>query len=199
MTKEIDISKLENPYIQVVWEDVNENFTQDRIKSVKHYFQKKYNTTNVNVITKVKTAQGETEQTIDVSVNIMDTNYQVELLKQYLNGKGYDDYLDSILSHNNMVENKMRENETETTIFKKWYIDGRLYYHKVIDLKNPQEGIKELRYIDPMKMRFVRQEKKQDNNVIGPNIAGRDEQKNGIAPEIEEYFVYTPNISFLPR
>ena len=122
MTKEIDISKFENPYIQVVWEDVNENFTQDRIKSVKHYFQKKYNTTNVNVITKVKTAQGETEQTIDVSVNIMDTNYQVELLKQYLSGKGYDNYLDSILSHNNMVENKMRENETETTIFKKWYI-----------------------------------------------------------------------------
>ena len=122
MTKEIDISKFENPYIQVVWEDVNENFTQDRIKSVKHYFQKKYNTTNVNVITKVKTAQGETEQTIDVSVNVMDTNYQVELLKQYLSGKGYDNYLDSILSHNNMVENKMRENETETTIFKKWYI-----------------------------------------------------------------------------
>ena len=106
----------------MVWEDVNENFTQDRIKSVKHYFQKKYNTTNVNVITKVKTAQGETEQTIDVSVNVMDTNYQVELLKQYLSGKGYDNYLDSILSHNNMVENKMRENETETTIFKKWYI-----------------------------------------------------------------------------
>ena len=122
MAKEIDISKFENPYIQVVWEDVNENFTQDRIKSVKHYFQKKYNTTNVNVITKVKTVQGETEQTIDVSVNVMDTNYQVELLKQYLSGKGYDNYLDSILSHNNMVENKMRENETETTIFKKWYI-----------------------------------------------------------------------------
>ena len=77
-------------------------------------------------------------------------------------------------------------------IFRNWYVDGRLYYHKVIDLKNPHEGIKELRYIDPMKMRFVRQEKKQDKNLIGPNIAGRDEQKNGIAPEIEEYFVYTP-------
>ena len=77
-------------------------------------------------------------------------------------------------------------------IFRNWYIDGRVYYHKVIDLKNPHEGIKELRYIDPMKMRFVRQEKKQDKNVIGPNIPGRDESRNGIAPEIEEYFVYTP-------
>ena len=81
-------------------------------------------------------------------------------------------------------------------IFRNWYVDGRLYYHKVIDLKNPQEGIKELRYIDPMKMRFVRQEKKQDKNLIGPNIAGRDEQKNGIAPEIEEYFVYTPKPNY---
>ena len=81
-------------------------------------------------------------------------------------------------------------------IFRNWYVDGRLYYHKVIDLKNPQEGIKELRYIDPMKMRFVRQEKKQDKNVIGPNIPGRDEQKNGIAPEIEEYFVYTPKPTY---
>ena len=122
MTKEINFTKFENPYIQVVWEDINENFTQDRIKSVKHYFQKKYNTTNVNVITKVKTTQEETEQTVDVSVNIMDTNYQVDLLKQYLVSKGYENYLDTILSHNKMVENKMQENETETTVFKKWYI-----------------------------------------------------------------------------
>ena len=122
MTKEIDISKFENPYIQVVWEDINENFTQDKIKSVKHYFQKKYNTTNVNVITKVKTTQEDSEQTVDVSLNVMDTNYQVELLKQYLVSKGYENHLDSILSHNRMVENKMQENETETTVFKKWYI-----------------------------------------------------------------------------
>jgi len=81
-------------------------------------------------------------------------------------------------------------------IFRNWYIDGRLYYHKVIDMKNPQEGIKELRYIDPMKMKFVRQEKKKDKNIIGPNIPGRDETKNGIAPEIEEYFVYTPKPAY---
>jgi hypothetical protein len=81
-------------------------------------------------------------------------------------------------------------------IFRNWYIDGRLYYHKVIDLKKPQEGIKELRYIDPMKMKFVRQEKKTGKDVIGPNIPGRDENKNGIAPEIEEYFVYTPKPTY---
>ena len=84
-------------------------------------------------------------------------------------------------------------------IFRNWYVDGRLYYHKVIDLKKPQEGIKELRYIDPMKMRFVRQEKKTNKNDIlsNPTMNGRnDQQSNAIAPEIEEYFVYTPKPSY---
>mgnify|MGYP003113458875 CR=1 FL=1 len=81
-------------------------------------------------------------------------------------------------------------------IFRNWYVDGRLYYHKVIDLKRPQEGIKELRYIDPMKMKFVRQEKKKGKNTIGPNISNGKEEKNTIAPEIEEYFVYTPKPAY---
>jgi DNA repair exonuclease SbcCD ATPase subunit len=122
MAKEIDFSKFDNPNIQVVWEDYNENFTQDRIKSVKHYFQKKYNTTNVNVITKAKVQKEDGEQTVDVSVNIMDTNYQVELLKQFLTSKNYDKHLDDILNHNKMVENKMQETETDSAVFKKWYI-----------------------------------------------------------------------------
>ena len=49
-------------------------------------------------------------------------------------------------------------------IFRNWYVDGRLYYHKVIDIKKPHEGIQELRYIDALKMRFVREEKKKNNN-----------------------------------
>ena len=122
MTKDLDFSKFDNPTIQVVWEDYNENFTQDKIKSVKHYFQKKYNTTNVNVITKAKIEKEEGEQTVDVSVNIMDTNYQVELLRQFLTSKNYDKHLDAILNHNKMVENKMQETETETAVFKKWFI-----------------------------------------------------------------------------
>jgi hypothetical protein len=82
-------------------------------------------------------------------------------------------------------------------IFRNWYVDGRLYYHKVIDLKNPHEGIKELRYIDPMKMRYVRQEKKKDKSeFISRNISGRESDSNVLAPEIEEYFVYTPKPNY---
>ncbi len=122
MIKELDFSKFENPTIQVVWEDLSENFTQDKIKSVKHYFQKKYNTTNVNVLTKVKNVEKDTMQSIDVSVNISDANYQLDLLNKFLESKGYENYRENILSINRIVENKMLENQEESAQFKKWYI-----------------------------------------------------------------------------
>jgi len=122
MIKDLDFSKFENPSIQVVWEDFQENFTQDKIKSVKHYFQKKYNTTNVNVLTKVKNVDQETMQTVDVSVNITDTNYQLDLLKRFLESKGNEKSLDKVLELNRMVENKMEEGDVDITQFKKWYI-----------------------------------------------------------------------------
>ena len=122
MNKDLDFSKFNNPSIQVVWEDLPENFTQDKIKSVKHYFSKKYNTTNVNVLTKAKVTNTEENQSIDVSMNITDTNYQLGLIKQYLETKGYNDHLESVLSINRMVENKIAEKQEETAQFKKWYI-----------------------------------------------------------------------------
>ena len=121
MKNKIDVSALENPYIQVIWEDVPENFTQERIKSVKQYFYKKYSTTNVNVITKVKITD-ETQQTIDVSVNIMDKNYQRELIKSLLESKGQEDLYDKLISIDNAVENSLIANDTEVTPFKRWYI-----------------------------------------------------------------------------
>jgi hypothetical protein len=75
-------------------------------------------------------------------------------------------------------------------IFRNWYVDGRLYYLKVIDTKNPQEGIKELRYIDPMKIRYIRQEKKRNRDEYINIKAGSDDTKI-ISPELEEYFIYT--------
>ena len=41
-------------------------------------------------------------------------------------------------------------------IFKRWYVDGRIYYHKVIDLDDSSKGILELRYIDPLKIKKYR-------------------------------------------
>jgi DNA repair exonuclease SbcCD ATPase subunit len=119
MTHKLDVTKLDNPYIQVVWEDTAENFTQERIKSVRTYFSKKYNSTNVNVLTKVKTSD-DVKQTVDVSFNIMDRNYQIELMKELLKQKGQDNMYDDVIKLDTAVENKMTSQEV--TAFKKWYI-----------------------------------------------------------------------------
>ena len=121
MSTKLDISTLENPNIQVIWEDTPENFTQERIKSVKQYFMKKYASNNINVITKVKTTE-ETQQTIDVAVNIMDKNYQNELIRSLLEGKQQDQYFDQVMNIDLAVENRMMANEVEVTPFKRWYI-----------------------------------------------------------------------------
>ena len=75
-------------------------------------------------------------------------------------------------------------------IFRNWYIDGRLYYHKVIDLDNPRDGIQELRYIDALKVKYVRQMKKKDINT--PSLITPQEKKLAITPELDEYFEYNP-------
>jgi len=122
MIKDLDFSTYENPIIQVVWEDLPENFTQDKLKSVKHYFSKKYNTTNVNVLTKAKNVETETMQSIDVSVNISDPQYQLDLITNYIKSKGYEDKIEDVLGINRMVENKMSGDEENQAQFKKWYI-----------------------------------------------------------------------------
>lgn len=121
MPNNVDVDLLDNPYIQVIWEDTPENFSQERIKSVKNYFQKKYSSTNVNVVTRVKTDE-KVQQTVDVSLNIMDKNYQSELIKNILVQKEQDKYFDDVMKIDSLVESKMLMNDVEVSPFKKWYI-----------------------------------------------------------------------------
>lgn len=77
-------------------------------------------------------------------------------------------------------------------IFKNWYIDGRILYHKVIDLKNPTEGIQDIRYMDPLKVKFMRVENNK-GNILSANYVPDLRTPNAIQqPEIEEYFMYFP-------
>ena len=123
ITMEEDIKNIEfdNPYLQVVWEDGAENFTQERIKSVKQYFGKKYSTTNVNIITKTKQSQ-EVNHTVDVSMNIMDKNYQRELMRGFLVSKNNGDYFDEIVKIDDVVDNKLAQGDVDVNPFQKWYI-----------------------------------------------------------------------------
>lgn len=80
-------------------------------------------------------------------------------------------------------------------IYRNWYVDGRLYYHKVIDLKNPTDGIQELRYIDALKMRFVRQAGKQKKEDIRYQPNTEKDPKDAGFPDIQEYFIYNKSTS----
>lgn len=122
MTHKLDIETMDNPYVQVVWEDTAENFTQEKIKSVKHYFQKKYASSNVNVITKVKQTSSDDIQSVDISFNILDQNYQKELIRSILINKSQEDQFENILNIDSQVENKLALNDSEVTPFKKWFI-----------------------------------------------------------------------------
>ena len=66
-------------------------------------------------------------------------------------------------------------------LFKRWYIDGRIYYHVVVDESKPKEGIQELRYIDPRKIRKVRELVKDRDPKTGANII----------KSIAEYYVFS--------
>ena len=121
MSHKLDVDTLENPYIQVVWEDTPDNFTQERLKRVRSYFEKKYKSKNVNVITKVKTEDMDV-QSVDVSMNILDENFQKELIKKYLIANGYEKSLDEVLNIDLLVEDKIASEKADITPFKKWYI-----------------------------------------------------------------------------
>jgi hypothetical protein len=71
-------------------------------------------------------------------------------------------------------------------IFRRWYVDGKLYYHMMIDVKQPKQGIKEVRYIDPRKIRKVRENKKSKPilNQMGQNQVNAPQKPN-------EYFIYS--------
>jgi len=73
----------------------------------------------------------------------------------------------------------LKFNDTGFDIFRKWYVDGRLYYHIIIDIDNPKKGILELRPIDALKIRKVRQ-------ILPP----KDPSEPTLMPRVEDYFAF---------
>ena len=75
-------------------------------------------------------------------------------------------------------------NDKAQDYYKRWYVDGRIYFHKVIDLQKPKEGIKDIRYIDPRKIKKVREVKREKTK--GANGKGGID----VIKEVNEYFIY---------
>lgn len=116
-----------------------------------------------------------------------------EIVNQAVTGTEMNDMvsidLDSIEMSDN-IKNKIREefsnilnllnfNIDGAESFRKWYVDGRSYYHVIIDENNKSKGIQELRYVSPLNIKKIREEKRETKNGI--------EQVTGV----DEYFVYT--------
>ena len=106
-----------------------------------------------------------TGRTVDI---VLDKLKQPEAIKKKIIEE-FDTIL-KLLNFNNLSDD----------LFKRWYIDGRIYYHVVVNEANPKQGIQELRYIDPRKIRKVREIKKDRDPKTGAQIIA----------SIAEYYVY---------
>ncbi|MAU88894.1 MAG: portal protein [Flavobacteriaceae bacterium] len=102
-----------------------------------------------------------------VSINLENINLSLDIKQK-------------IVDNFHEVVDLLQFNQTGYDTFKKWYVDGRLYYHIIIDPANPKRGILELRPIDSLKIKKVRQ-------VIPPKSYEMDKDPN---PKIEEYFAF---------
>lgn len=131
----------------------------------------------VELITRYRSMaqQPELENAIDEIVNEAivadDSGHTVDInmddLKQpeAIKNKILDEfkYIIKLLNFNNMGHE----------LFRRWYVDGRMFYHVIIDELKPGDGIKEIRYIDPRRIRKIREIQKQKDPVTGMEIVGR--------------------------
>ena len=112
-----------DPFIKVEWEDTPENLTQERIKRVKEYFKKKYNTTNVKVVSKIALNTTNTKlKSLDVSQNILDPNYQKTLVKDFMTENSIDIKWDMIDRLDNRVNGDIDKSNENKVQYKKWFL-----------------------------------------------------------------------------
>jgi len=124
--------------------------------------------------------------------DLYDSPVEIELS----NVNATDKLKDKIREEFTHIKEMMDFDKKSHEIFKNWYVDGRLYYIKVIDTKRPQDGIQEIRYVDPMKMKFVRQEKGTKNKGNLPLDPLANNKKDIAYPEIDEYYIYSPKPNY---
>jgi len=112
-----------NPHIKVSWQDTPENFTQEKINRVKAYFQKKYNTKHVQIITKTISNTEQTKlKSLDFSENITDAEYQKTLMKDFIDENKIDVVWDRINSLDNKVNEELLNQNGNKVKYNKWYI-----------------------------------------------------------------------------
>lgn len=113
-----------NPFIKVTWSDVPENFTSEKIKRVKSYFQNKYATKNIKVITKNIIYNKDTKlKSLDISDNILDVNYQKVLMQEFIKENKITVDWTKLDKLDNKVNEKISEQNHNKVKYNKWYIN----------------------------------------------------------------------------
>jgi DNA repair exonuclease SbcCD ATPase subunit len=112
-----------NPFIKVEWEDVPENLTQERIKRVKTYFQTKYNSTNVKIVTKVISNLSNTKlKSLEASDNILDPQYQKNLVKDFMTENGINIKWELVNRLDDKVNSEIDKLNQNKVRYNKWFI-----------------------------------------------------------------------------
>jgi len=112
-----------NPYIKVTWQDTHENFTPEKISRIKSYFQKKYNTKYVQIITKVITNDEDTKlESLDISESISDYEYQKMLMKDFIKENKITIDVDLIDRLDNRVNEQLTKQNGGKIKYSKWNI-----------------------------------------------------------------------------
>ncbi len=115
--------KYNNPFIKVTWDDTPENFTPEKIRRVKSYFQDKYKTKNIQVITKSLTNTSDINlESLEASDSILDQQYQKKLMKDFIKENQIQtkwELVDRLDNKVNLSIDKLNENKVR---YNKWYI-----------------------------------------------------------------------------
>lgn len=114
---------IKTPFIKVTWKDTPENFTNEKIRRVKSYFQKKYNAKNVQIITKNISQDNDTKlKSLDVSDSIIDSNYQKTLMKEFVKENTLNVDWDKLDRLDNKVNEKIALDNVNKVKYNKWFI-----------------------------------------------------------------------------
>lgn len=122
-TTKKEVTNLKNPYIKVTWQDTHENFTSEKLNRVKSYFQKKYNTKYVQIITKVISNDDQTKlASLDITENISDFQYQKTLMKDFVEENEINISLERLNNLDNKVNEEFIRKNGDRIKYTKWYI-----------------------------------------------------------------------------
>ena len=122
-TTKKEVTNLKNPYIKVTWQDTHENFTSEKLNRVKSYFQKKYNTKYVQIITKVISNDDQTKlASLDITENISDFQYQKTLMKDFVDENEISVSLERLNNLDNKVNEEFIRKNGDRIKYTKWYI-----------------------------------------------------------------------------